>query len=139
MQDGQGTMMWYHDVVLIGRARCVGLQAVLDLEYNEAAVIMKAETHLQKDEFESARRVLTEALREHGRSQKLREVYAKASRLYKIARNPDYYKILGVSRDVDDTTLKKTFKLLALQCVPAANCKCLPERCKSSAHLYVTD
>ncbi|KDN36945.1 hypothetical protein RSAG8_10479, partial [Rhizoctonia solani AG-8 WAC10335] len=65
----------------------------------------KAAGLMVKEEWEEAVRTLEKALE-------------KARRLLKQSRNKDYYKVLGVSRDADERTIKKAYRKATLTAHP---------------------
>lgn len=68
----------------------------------------KAAALMAKEEWEEAVRMLEKAFEVTGRSSRpIMERLEKARRLLKQSRNKDYYKVLGVSRDADEKTIKK--------------------------------
>ncbi|KAF9445500.1 DnaJ-domain-containing protein [Macrolepiota fuliginosa MF-IS2] len=77
-------------------------------------LIGKSEELLAQEEFEEAVRVLEKAFEASGRSD--RNIHArlsKAQKRLKQSKQKDYYKVLGVSRDADEKTIKKAFRQAA--------------------------
>ncbi|WFD22104.1 hypothetical protein MEQU1_000766 [Malassezia equina] len=86
---------------------------------NVPALIAKGEEKMSQNEFEEAVRIFSQAM-EHAPPTD-RSVHArilKAQKLLKQAKSKDYYKVLGVSRDADDRTIKKAYRRLAREYHP---------------------
>ncbi|KAG8732814.1 hypothetical protein FRC10_000600 [Ceratobasidium sp. 414] len=79
----------------------------------------KAAGLMIKEEWEEAVRTLEKAFELSGRrSRGVAERLEKARRLLKQSRNKDYYKVLGVSRDADERTIKKAYRKATLKAHP---------------------
>ncbi|KAF8759672.1 DnaJ molecular chaperone homology domain [Rhizoctonia solani] len=79
----------------------------------------KAAGLMAKEEWEEAVRTLEKAFEVTGRtSRTIAERLEKARRLLKQSRNKDYYKVLGVSRDADEKTIKKAYRKATLKAHP---------------------
>lgn len=77
-------------------------------DQNSDALIARGEKAMKEDNFEEAVRMLEKAFEATGRSsQDILNRLQKAQRLLKVSKQKDYYKVLGVSRDADDKTIKK--------------------------------
>lgn len=77
-------------------------------ENNLDGLTMRAEKALKDEKFEEAVRILEKAFEASGRSsQDIMTRLQKAQRLLKVSKQKDYYKVLGVSRDADERTIKK--------------------------------
>lgn len=73
-----------------------------------AAALYKAAEHMRNEEFEPAVRLLQDAFEESGRSDRdLMEELQKAQARLKRSKSKDYYKVLSVSPDADDKTIKR--------------------------------
>lgn len=80
-------------------------------ENNLDGLTMRAEKALKDEKFEEAVRILEKAFEASGRSsQDIMTRLQKAQRLLKVSKQKDYYKVLGVSRDADERTIKKAFR-----------------------------
>ncbi|KXN88325.1 hypothetical protein AN958_07470 [Leucoagaricus sp. SymC.cos] len=93
---------------------CNELLTLQGCEEDVDGLIGKGEGLLAEEEFEEAVRVLEKAFEASGRSD--RNVHArlsKAQKRLKQSKQKDYYKVLGVSRDADEKTIKKAFRQAA--------------------------
>jgi len=77
----------------------------------------KAEALMAAEEYEDAVRVLERAW-ERGRSEDIKQRLQRAQRLLKQSRTKDYYKVLGVSRDADERTIKKAYRKAVMKAHP---------------------
>jgi DnaJ family protein C protein 3 len=75
-------------------------------------LLYKAQTALDEDRFEDAIRTLDSAKEHHPSSQEVQTLHQKAHTLLKRSKQKDYYKVLGVSRDADDRTIKRAYRQL---------------------------
>lgn len=66
---------------------------------------------IDEDNFEDAVRILNNA-KEHHDSSEISSLLQKAHTLMKRSQQKDYYKVLGVSRDADDRTIKRAYRKL---------------------------
>ncbi|WVN88861.1 uncharacterized protein L203_104075 [Cryptococcus depauperatus CBS 7841] len=81
---------------------------------NVDAIISRGERMLKDEDWENAVRTLERAFELSGRSsQEILNRVQKAQRLLKQSKQKDYYKVLGVSRDADERTIKKAFRRAA--------------------------
>ncbi|KAJ5306645.1 hypothetical protein N7508_005660 [Penicillium antarcticum] len=78
-------------------------------------LLYKAQTALDEDRFEDAIRILDSAKEHHPSSQEVQSLHQKAHTLLKRSKQKDYYKVLGVSRDADDRTIKRAYRKLTKQ------------------------
>jgi hypothetical protein len=90
------------------------LQAVLELEYSEDVMIIKIRTLMRDERYEAAVQLAKTTMQQRGQSEKLRNILNEASTELKRSKLKDYYRVLGVARDVDAVTLKKAYRKLAL-------------------------
>ncbi|BEJ17604.1 hypothetical protein CspHIS471_0610050 [Cutaneotrichosporon sp. HIS471] len=83
-------------------------------EGNEAALVYRGEKLLKAEKWEEAVSSFQSAFEKSGRrSQDIMQRLQKAERLLKVSKRKDYYKVLGVSRDADERTIKKAFRKAA--------------------------
>ena len=94
------------------------LQAALQHQYSEDLVVIKADALVKHERWEAAVQLLQQTMQQHGRSNKLQKAMQDAQTALRRSKIKDYYKVLGVERDVDDKTLKRVYRKLALQYHP---------------------
>lgn len=94
------------------------MQAALAHGYDEDLVVIKINALIKHGRYEAAVQVASTALREHGRSAKLHQAMQDAQAELRKSKLKDYYGALGVDKDVDERTLKKVYRKLALQYHP---------------------
>jgi DnaJ homolog subfamily C member 3 len=83
------------------------------------ALLNKAQTQIDADEFEPAIATLNSAKEAHGaQNQKINELLQKAHTLLKRSKQKDYYKVLGVSRDADERQIKSAMRKLTKEFHP---------------------
>jgi len=102
-----------------GEQWCDELLRIIGNEKDIDALLGKGEALLAREEWEEAVRAFERAWEASGGGN--REIHArlsKAQRLLKQSRHKDYYKVLGVSRDADERTIKKAFRKAALGAHP---------------------
>ena len=109
----------YTVMELPGKAE-VWCDEVLNMDPNDPdALEGRAASLMVKEEWEEAVRTLEKAFELSGRaSRPIMERLEKARRLLKQSRNKDYYKVLGVSRDADEKTIKKAYRKATLKAHP---------------------
>ena len=82
------------------------------------ALLLKAQTHLDAEDFDAAISVLNSAKEYHPSSQNVQSLLQKAQTLLKRSKTKDYYKVLGVAANADDRTIKKAYRSLTKQYHP---------------------
>jgi DnaJ family protein C protein 3 len=84
-------------------------------------LLAEANRHLEKEDFEASIQTLNLAKEHHGGSERIQTLLQKAHTLLKRSKTKDYYKVLGVSTDADDRTIKRTYRTLTRQHHPDKN------------------
>ena len=79
------------------------------------ALLFKAQGAIDEENFEYAVRILNTAKEHHGNSKDVQDLLQKANVLLKRSKKKDYYKVLGVSRDSDERTVKRAYRQLTKQ------------------------
>lgn len=99
----------------------VSVQEVLDVEFDEPTLVVKAELLMRQGKYDQAHQIVKEVIMErHGgrAGGTIGQLYQKTEQALKKSKMKDYYKILGVSPDLDDASLKRAYRKLALQYHP---------------------
>ncbi|KAG6877675.1 hypothetical protein C0992_009500 [Termitomyces sp. T32_za158] len=98
---------------------CEELLGMHGCEEDVDGLVGRGEVLLGKQEWEEAVQVLSKAFEKSGQSN--RDIHSRlqrAQKLLKQSKQKDYYKVLGVSRDADDRTIKKAFRMAAKKAHP---------------------
>lgn len=85
------------------------------LKYNPTSLhglLHKARQQIDNDEFEPAIQTLNQANEHHPQANQIQSLLQKAHTLLKRSKTKDYYKVLEVSRDADERTIKKAYRTL---------------------------
>lgn len=90
-------------------------EALQLVPHSLAGLLYKAQIALDEDRFEDAIRTLESAKEHHPSSQEAQSLQQKAQTLLKRSKQKDYYKVLGISRDADDRTIKRAYRKLVKQ------------------------
>ncbi|KAL0948841.1 hypothetical protein HGRIS_008963 [Hohenbuehelia grisea] len=91
-----------------GETWCEQLLKMDGAEDDADGLIGRGEALMKKEEYEEAVRVFDKAFEASGRSSHdIHQRLQRAQKLLKQSKQKDYYKILGVSRDADQRTIKK--------------------------------
>ncbi|KAN0082098.1 hypothetical protein V8E54_003396 [Elaphomyces granulatus] len=75
-------------------------------------LLFKAQAYIDSEDFEQAVNTLASAKEHHSNSNELHTLLQKAQILLKRSKQKDYYKVLGVSRDADERTIKRSYRQL---------------------------
>lgn len=76
------------------------------------ALLFRGQIAIDEERFEDAVRALNTAKEQHADSRDIQDLLQKAHVLLKRSKKKDYYKVLGVSRDADDRTVKHAYRQL---------------------------
>ncbi|BGP47093.1 hypothetical protein JCM10450v2_002945 [Rhodotorula kratochvilovae] len=107
-------------VTLNSRKAAAACRDALALDPEDTwGLVGQADELMKEENWEEAVRVLSAAFEATGRSDRaVHERLQKAQRLLKQSKSKDYYKILGVSRDADDKTIKRAYRKATLKAHP---------------------
>lgn len=75
-------------------------------------LLSKAQRQLDDSDYGPAIATLNHAKEHHPSAQQIQSLLQKAHTLLKRSKTKDYYKVLGVSKDADDRTIKKAYRTL---------------------------
>lgn len=81
-------------------------------------LLSQAQTQLDAEDFEASISTLNLVKEHHPSSPAIQPLLQKAHTLLKRSKTKDYYKVLGVSTDADDRTIKKAYRSLTRQYHP---------------------
>ena len=89
--------------------------AVLQRDPEDAdALVARGEQAMKEERYEDAVRDFSAAFQKSGNQDRgIHARLTKAQKRQKLANTKDYYKVLGVSRDADERTIKKAYRTLA--------------------------
>lgn len=73
-------------------------------------LLYQAQTQLDAENYDAAIATLNTAKEHHQGSRQVQEKLQEAQTLLKRSKTKDYYKVLGVSRDADEATIKKAYR-----------------------------
>ncbi|GFF26304.1 dnaJ homolog subfamily C member 3 [Aspergillus udagawae] len=105
----------YREVNMLKRAAPYCTEILRLKPHSLAALLFKGQMALDEERFEDAIRTLNEAREHHPGSQEIQTLMQKAHVLLKRSKHKDYYKVLGVSRDSDERTIKRAYRQLTKQ------------------------
>ncbi|TCD66214.1 hypothetical protein EIP91_001661 [Steccherinum ochraceum] len=98
---------------------CNELLAMEGHENDPDGLVGRGEAALKKEEWDEAVRIFEKAFEASGRSN--RDIHGRlqrAQKLLKQSKQKDYYKVLDISRDADQKTIKKAFRRAAMKAHP---------------------
>ena len=79
------------------------------------ALLFKGQVSIDEERFEDAVQTLNKAKEHHASSEDVQTLLQKAQVLLKRSKKKDYYKVLGISRDADERTVKRAYRQLTKQ------------------------
>lgn len=79
------------------------------------ALLFKGQVAIDEERFEDAVQTLSKAKEHHASSEDAQTLLQKAQVLLKRSKKKDYYKVLGISRDADERTVKRAYRQLTKQ------------------------
>lgn len=82
------------------------------------ALVLQAQNQLEAEDFDAAISTLNTAKEHHPSAQNIQPLLQKAHTLLKRSKTKDYYKVLGVSTDADDRTIKRAYRTATKQFHP---------------------
>ncbi|KAJ5116494.1 hypothetical protein N7456_000842 [Penicillium angulare] len=102
----------YREMKLVKKAGPYCSESLQLVPFSLHGLLYQAQSALDEDRFEEAIRTLNTAKEHHPHSQEIQSLMQKAQALLKRSKQKDYYKVLGVSRDADDRTIKRAYRQL---------------------------
>lgn len=78
------------------------------------AVFYRGEAYLMMDDFQNARQDFNSARQINQNDNRVHQAFQRLDRKEKMALRTDYYKVMGVPKDVTTAQLKKAYRKLAL-------------------------
>src|SRR4051794_19111735 len=85
------------------------------LEHNDQSLhglLFQAQSFIDEENFERAVQILNQAKDYHPGNNDVQKLLRQAQVLLKRSKQKDYYKVLGVSRDADERTIKRAYRSL---------------------------
>ncbi|OJJ43335.1 hypothetical protein ASPZODRAFT_123469 [Penicilliopsis zonata CBS 506.65] len=102
----------YHESGMLKKGRPYCLESIELKPHSLHGLLFQAQVAVDEDRFEDAIRTLNDAKEHHPGSAKVQTLLQKAHTLLKRSQQKDYYKVLGVSRDADERTIKRAYRQL---------------------------
>ncbi|PYH95199.1 DnaJ and TPR domain protein [Aspergillus ellipticus CBS 707.79] len=101
-----------HEARMPKRAASYCSQALELVPFSLPGLLFKGQIAIDEDRFDDAIKVLNQAKEHHPSSKEAQTLLQKAHVLQKRSRQKDYYKVLDVSRDADERTIKRAYRQL---------------------------
>ncbi|KAL4911820.1 hypothetical protein BDW62DRAFT_196126 [Aspergillus aurantiobrunneus] len=105
----------YSEVHMRKRASTFCSEALSLNPHSLPALLFDSQIALDEDRFDDAVRALNTAKEHHPQSKDVQSRLQKAMVLQKRSRQKDYYRVLGVSRDADEGSIKRAYRQLVKQ------------------------
>lgn len=105
----------YREMRMVKKAAPYCTESLELVPFSLHGLLYKAQIQQDNDEFEEAVRTLNTAKEHHPHVQEIHGLLQKAQALLKRSKQKDYYKVLGISRDADERTLKRAYRQLIKQ------------------------
>lgn len=97
------------------RASSFCTEALQTNPHSLPALLFAGQSAIDDEHFDEAISILNKAKEHHPSSREVQSLLQKAHVLLKRSKQKDYYKILGVSRDADERTIKRAYRQLTKQ------------------------
>ncbi|KAL4783970.1 hypothetical protein BJX76DRAFT_240706 [Aspergillus varians] len=105
----------YSEVHMPKRASAFCSEALGLNPHSLPALLFNGQLAIDEDRFDDAIRALNTAKEHHPQSKEAQTLLQRATILQKRSRQKDYYKVLDVSRDADERTIKRSYRQLVKQ------------------------
>ncbi|KAF9887115.1 hypothetical protein FE257_010490 [Aspergillus nanangensis] len=105
----------YQEAHMPKRASSYCVETLETNPYSLPALLYKGRTAIDEEQFDDAIALLNKAKEHHPGSREVLSLLQKAQVLQKRSKQKDYYKVLDVSRDADERTIKRAYRQLTKQ------------------------
>ncbi|KAH8428900.1 DnaJ and TPR domain protein [Aspergillus melleus] len=105
----------YREARLFKRATPYCSEALESNPNSLPALLFRSQAAIDDERFEDAIRMLNTAKEHHPGSKDVQQMLQQAQVLLKRSKQKDYYKVLAVSRDADERTIKRAYRQLTKQ------------------------
>lgn len=102
----------YREMKSIRKAASYCAEALTLNPHSLHGLLAQAQRQIDADDFEPAISTLNRAKEHHPSDQRVETLLSHAHALLKRSKQKDYYKVLSVSREADDRTIKKAYRNL---------------------------